>query len=149
MQDGPKRLVIGPRIVIYPTITTVQNKKYISMKQSRHSFGKKKINRIYFITDSQLHDSKGHLKLRSYLHGDIIKSAQRIGKYINKNELYRTLPPRRVKYTTTNKIDNHSCVRNVTTMTPVLKKEKEIKLETVFLEIFMMECIYLHIKYYS
>ena len=48
-----------------------------------------------------------------------------IGNYINKHELYRQYPLIREKYTKMNEIQNDSCVRNVMTVTPVLKIERE------------------------
>ena len=49
----------------------------------------------------------------------VINSAPRIGKYIDKQELYRQFPPRKVKDTNISEIENTSCVRNVMKVTPV------------------------------
>ena len=65
------------------------------------------------------------MKLRSSLHDAIINSAPMIGKYVNKHELYRQFPPRRVKETNMNEIENSSCVINVMTVTPILEIERE------------------------
>ena len=57
--------------------------------------------------------------MRSYLQDAVINSAPRIGKFINKQELYRQCPPRRVKDSNIYEIENTSCVRNVMKVTPV------------------------------
>ena len=46
-------------------------------------------------------------------------SAPRIGKFINKLELYRQCPPRGVNDSHISEIENSSCVRNVMNVTPV------------------------------
>ena len=63
--------------------------------------------------------------MRSCLKDDAINSALRIGKYIDKHELYRQLPPRRVKDTHISEIENTSCVRNVMKVNPVSRIERE------------------------
>ena len=91
---------------------------------TRKKFGKKgKATGYIFIPGTQFHEAEIHLKMRSYIHNDIINSAPSIGKYMNKHELYRKCPPRRVKYKITNEIKNETCVINFTTVTPVLKKK--------------------------
>ena len=54
-----------------------------------------------------------------YLQDTVINSAPRIGKFIDKQELYRQCPPRRVKDSNISEIENTSCVRNVMKVTPV------------------------------
>ena len=55
--------------------------------------------------------------MRSCLQDDVINSAPRIGKFINKQELYRQFPPRRVKDSHISEIENTSCVRNFMNLT--------------------------------
>ena len=57
--------------------------------------------------------------MRSCLQDDVINSAPRIGKFINKQELYRQCPHRRVKDSHISEIENTSCVINVMNVTPV------------------------------
>ena len=63
--------------------------------------------------------------MRSCLQDDIINSAPRIGKYIDKHGFYRQCRPRRVKDTNILYIENTSCVRNVMKVTPVFVIERE------------------------
>ena len=62
--------------------------------------------------------------MSSCLQDDVINSAPRIGNFINKLELYRHFPPRRVKDSHISEIENSSCVRNVMKVTPVLGIER-------------------------
>ena len=57
--------------------------------------------------------------MRSFLQDAVINSAPRIGKFINKMELYRQCPPRGVNDSHISEIENSSCVRNVMNVTPV------------------------------
>ena len=57
--------------------------------------------------------------MRSRLQDAVINSAPRIGKFINKLELYRQCPPRRVKNSHISEIENSSCVINVMNVTTV------------------------------
>ena len=57
--------------------------------------------------------------MRSCLQDALINSAPRIGKIINKPELYRHFLPRRVKDSHISEIENDSCVRNVMKVTPL------------------------------
>ena len=57
--------------------------------------------------------------MRSCLQDAVINSAPRIGKYINKLELYIQCPPRRVKDSHISEIENSSCVRNFMNVIPV------------------------------
>ena len=57
--------------------------------------------------------------MRSCLQDAVINSAPRIGKFINKQELYRQCPPRRVKNSHISEIEDSTCVRNVMNITPV------------------------------
>ena len=65
------------------------------------------------------------MSIRLSLQDDVINSASRIGKYINKLEFYRQFPPRRVKDEKIFEIENTSCVRNVIRVTPVFRIERE------------------------
>ena len=57
--------------------------------------------------------------MKSCLQYAVIKYAPKIGKYINKLELCKHFPPRRVKDTNMSDIENTSCVRNIMRVTPV------------------------------
>ena len=61
----------------------------------------------------------------SYLQYADINSAPRIGKFINKLELYNQCPPRRVKDTNMSEIENFLCVKHVINVTPSLHIERE------------------------
>ena len=63
--------------------------------------------------------------MRSCLKDAVINYDPRIGKYINKLELYRQLPPRKVKDTKIFEIENTSYVRNVMRFIPVFGIERE------------------------
>ena len=65
------------------------------------------------------------MKLRYWLHDVFINFAERIGKFINKNEFYRQLPPVIVRDTNMSKIESSSCVRNVRIVIPLLNIERE------------------------
>ena len=52
-----------------------------------------------FLPGSDFLEAEGHLSMRSYLQDVVINSAPRIRKYIDKQELYRQCPPRKVKDT--------------------------------------------------
>ena len=63
--------------------------------------------------------------MRSCLQDAVINSDPRIGKYIDKHELYRQYPPRKVKDTNISEIENTSCMRNVMKVTPVSGIQRE------------------------
>ena len=67
-----------------------------------------------------------------------MKSALRIENVINIYELYRKCPPRRVKDTVINEIENASCVYSVMIPPPVFKLKERSGILT---EIFMIEYI--------
>ena len=62
--------------------------------------------------------------MRSCLQYAVINSAPIIEKFINKQELYRQCPLRRVKDSHISEIENSSCVRNVMNMTLVSEIER-------------------------
>ena len=62
--------------------------------------------------------------MRSCLQDAIINSAPIIGKFTNKQELYRQCPPRRVKGSNISVMENTSCVRNFMKVTPVYEIEQ-------------------------
>ena len=64
------------------------------------------------------------MKIRSFLRDAVINSDPRIGKIINKLELYRQCPLRRVKNSHISEIEDSACVRNVINITPVLRIEE-------------------------
>ena len=67
-------------------------------KIARDYFGRKrKSTGFIYLPGSKFREAGVHLTMRSCLQDDIINSASRIGKYINKLEFYRQWPPRRVK----------------------------------------------------
>ena len=89
-------------------------------KIARDNFGRKrKSTGFIYLPGSKFRESEGHLTIRLCLQYAVINFAPRIGKYINKLELYRQCPPRRVKDTKMSEIKNNSCVRNVMRVTPV------------------------------
>ena len=77
-----------------------------------------------YLPGTQYREAEGHLKLRPFLHDAVINYDPRIGKYINKHDLYRQCSPRRVKDTNMNDIENSLFVRNVMIVIPVLNMER-------------------------
>ena len=70
----------------------------IDSKIARENLGiKRKSTGFIYIHGSKFREAKCHLTMRSCLQDAVINSAHSIGKYINKMELYRQCPPRRVK----------------------------------------------------
>ena len=66
-------------------------------KTAKENFGRKrKATGCIYLPGSGLREAEGHLSMRSCLQDDVINSAPRIRKFINKQELYRQCPPRRV-----------------------------------------------------
>ena len=93
---------------------------------AREHFGKKrKPTGFIYIPGSKFRESEGHLSMISCLQDAAINSAPRIWKYINKHELYRQYPPRRVKDKNMLEIEKTSCVRNFMQVTPVFGIERE------------------------
>ena len=91
------------------------------MKEKRSNFGRKrKPSGCIFLSGSGFGEAEGNLIMRSCLKDAVINYAPRIGKFINKQELYRQCPPRRVKNSHVSNIEDSSCVRNVMNVTPVL-----------------------------
>ena len=87
---------------------------------AKDNFGRKiKATGCIYIPGSDFHEAEGHLSMRSCLQDSVINSAPRIGKYIDKNELYRQCPPRRVKDSNISERENTSCVRNFMEVTTV------------------------------
>ena len=78
-----------------------------------------------FFPGSDFREAEGHLSMRSCLQDAVINYATRIGKYIDKQELYRQFPPRKVKDTNISDIENTSCVRNFMKVAPVSGIERE------------------------
>ena len=67
-------------------------------KVARQNFGRKRKPTGYiFLSGSGFREAEGNSKMRSCLHDAVINSAPIIVKFINKQELYRQCPPRRVK----------------------------------------------------
>ena len=62
--------------------------------------------------------------MRSRLQDAVINYAPSIGKLINKMELYRQCPPRRVKDTKMTDIENILCVRSVMKVIQVFRIER-------------------------
>ena len=79
----------------------------------------KKSTGFIYLPGSKFCEAEGHLSMRSCLQYAVFNSTPRIGKYINKMELYKNFPPRRVKYTKISEIENTSCVRDVMRVNPV------------------------------
>ena len=87
---------------------------------AKDNFGiKRKVTGCIYIPGSDFSEAEGHLSMRSCLQDAVINSATRIGKFINKQELYRQCPPRIVKDSNISEIENTSCVRNFMEVTVV------------------------------
>ena len=81
---------------------------YIKDTRIRRTYpGKKrKATGYVYITGSPYLDDEGSSHLRSCLHDAIINFAPKIGREIDKSELYRQCVPRRVKETETKELEN-------------------------------------------
>ena len=122
-------------------------------KVAKHKFGKKrKPTGCIFLSGSGLRDTVGNLKLSSCLQDAVINSAPRIGKFINKEELCRQCPPRRVKNSHISEIEKCACVTNVMNITPMSGIE-EVKwvavsiLKTVNDGVYICTCNVHNVKY--
>ena len=78
--------------------------------------------------------------MRSCLQDDVINSDPRIRNFINKMELYRQCPPRRVKISHISEIEYSACVRNVMNINPVLGIEEVKWNEASILETVNTTC---------
>ena len=58
---------------------------------------KRKSTGFIYLPGSKFREAEGNLTMRSCLQDAVIISTHRIGKYINKVELYRQCPPIRAK----------------------------------------------------
>ena len=59
-------------------------------KMEKYNLGRKrKATRCIYHPGSYFHEGEGHLLMRSCLQDAVINYAPRIGKYIDKHELYR------------------------------------------------------------
>ena len=95
-------------------------------KIAKDNFGRKrKATVCIFLPGSDFREAEGHLSMRSCLQDAVINYVTRIGKYIDKQELYRQCPPIKVKDTNISDIENNSCARNVMKVTPVSGIERE------------------------
>ena len=98
----------------------------IDKKTARETFVRqKKRTGFIYVPGSKFREAEVHFSMKSFLKDDVINSAPRIEKYIDKHELYRQCPPIKVKYTNISEIENTSCVRNVMKVTPVSGIERE------------------------
>ena len=89
-------------------------------KIARDNFSRnRKSTGFIYLPGSKFREAEVHLSMRSCLKDDVIISAPRLVKYINKIELYRQCPPRGVKGTKLSEIENTSCVKNVMRVTPL------------------------------
>ena len=118
--------------------------RYLKIKN--YNFGSKiKSTGCIYLPGSKYRESEGHLELRSCLQDAIINSAPRIGKYINKLELYNQCPPRGLKDTKMIKIKNTLCERSVVNVNPLFQIEIELWgdasiLRTVNNGVFICSC---------
>ena len=95
-------------------------------KIARHNSGRKiKPTGYIYLPESNVFEAEGNLMTRICLQDAVINSAPRIGKYINKLELYRQYPPRKVKDKKMSEIENTSCVKNVMRVSSVYGIEIE------------------------
>ena len=67
-------------------------------KMVKDNFGiKRKATGCIYLPGSDFCEAEGHLSMHSCLQDAVITSSPRIGKYIDKQELYRQWPPIKVK----------------------------------------------------
>ena len=117
--EKPK-LEILRRVMKYSCYDPLQEMLDRDMKVARKNFGRKrKPTGCIFLYGLGFCEAEGNLKMRSCLQDDVIGSAPRIGKVINKQELYRQCPPIRVKNSHISEIEAPACVINVMNITPV------------------------------
>ena len=77
------------------------------------------------MTGSKYRDAEGSPHHRSCLHDAIINADPRVGKKIDKSELYRQCSPRRVMDTAMYELKNCECVSSVMKIEAVLDTERE------------------------
>ena len=66
-------------------------------KMAKYNFGRKrKSTGCIYLPWSYFQEAEGHLSMRSCLKDAVINSDPKIGKFIDKQELYRKCFPRRV-----------------------------------------------------
>ena len=95
-------------------------------KIGRDNIGRKIRSTGYiYLPGSKYREAEEHLKMRSCFQYFVINSTPRIGKYLNKMELYKQLPPRKLKDKKMTEIENTSFVINVMKVTPVIRIEIE------------------------
>ena len=95
-------------------------------KMTKDNFGRNiKSTGCIYLPGSDFREAEGHLSMRSCLKDAVINFAPRIGKYIDKQELYRQFPHRKAEDTNISEIENTSCVRNAMKVTPVPGIERE------------------------
>ena len=122
-------------------------------KVARQNFGRKrKPTGCIFLSGSGFRDAEGNSNMRSCLQDAVINSAPRIGKFINKQELYRQCPPRRVKNSHISEIENCACVTNVMNITPISGIEEvawgaAIIMRTVNDGVYICVCNVHNVKY--
>ena len=85
-----------------------------------HSGRKRKVTGYVLLSGSPYRDAEGSPQIRSCLHDAIINASLRIGGKMDKFELYRQCPPRRVKDTKIKDLEKFECVSSVMTIAPVL-----------------------------
>ena len=74
---------------------------------AKQNFGKKiKATGCIYLPGSVFREAEGNFTMRSCLQDAVINSVTRIGKFINKQELYRQCPPIRVKDSHISEIEN-------------------------------------------
>ena len=85
---------------------------FIKDRRIFHAYSgiKQKATGYVLITGSPYRDNEGSPHQRSCFHDEIINAAPRIGKKIDKSELYRQCSPRRVMDTTIEEFDKFECV---------------------------------------
>ena len=97
-----------------------------TVKISRKNFGgEKKPKGFIYIPGYQFHQAKIDLELKACLHNAVINAAPGIGKFANRNKLYRQFSPRSVKDANMNETKNASCVFSVMTITHVSTIERK------------------------
>ena len=90
-----------------------------------HSGRKLKATGFVYLKGSTYRDAEGSSQLISCLHDAIINYAPRMVGGVEKLELYQQCPPRRLRDTHMTKLEKCKCVSSVTTITPIMKLERE------------------------
>ena len=106
-------------------MVTIQEGKYgteIENNKPQFWMGEKSTGSIY-LPGSKYCKDEGLLKLISCLQDAVVNSAPKIAKCINKPELYKQFPPRKVKDTNMSDMENTLFVIIIINVNPVFQVE--------------------------